>query len=35
MGYFKIEYVLIDLKKVVISICFRVKICIGFEILDY
>jgi hypothetical protein len=32
MGYLKIEYVLIDLKKVVISIYFSVKIFIEFEI---
>jgi len=35
MGYSKIKYVLLDLKKVVISIYFSVKICIEFEILDY
>ncbi len=35
MCHFKIIYVLLDLKKVVISIYFSVKICIEFEILDY
>jgi hypothetical protein len=35
MGYSKIKYVLLDLKKVVISICFSVKFCIEFGILDY
>jgi hypothetical protein len=35
MCHFKINYVLLDLKKVVISIYFSVKICIECEILDY
>jgi hypothetical protein len=35
MGYFKLYYVLLDLKNVVISTYFNVTIYIGFELLNY
>jgi hypothetical protein len=35
MGYFKLYYVLLDLKKVMSFACFNVMIYIGFEFLNY
>jgi len=35
MGYFKLYYILLDLKKVVISIYFNMMIYIEFEFLNY
>jgi hypothetical protein len=35
MGYFKLYYALLDLKKVLIFACFNVMICIKFEPLNY
>ncbi len=35
VSYSKLYYVLLDLKKVVISICFNVTIYIDFEFLNY
>jgi hypothetical protein len=35
MGYFKLYYALLDLKKVVIFACFNVMIYIEFELLNY
>jgi len=35
MGYFKLYYALLDLKKVVMFACFDVTIYIKFELFDY
>jgi hypothetical protein len=35
MGYSKLYYALLDLKKVVIFACFNVRIYIEFELLNY
>jgi hypothetical protein len=35
MGYFKLYYVLLELRKVVIFVCFNVTIYINFELLNY
>jgi hypothetical protein len=35
MGYFKLYYTLLDLKKVVVSIYFNLMIYIEFELFNY
>jgi hypothetical protein len=35
MGYFKVYYAILDLKKVVISTYFNVMIYIEFELINY
>jgi hypothetical protein len=35
MGYSKLYYAILDLKKIVTFACFIVMICIEFELLNY